>query len=310
MGSVVEFERVSKAFAGKSALNDLSFEVPSQSIYGFIGPNGSGKTTTLRVMLHLLRPDTGQVEVLGDRGWRAANDRIGYLPEERGLYRKMTVGRQLAYFGRLKGVGGSALRAGIDTWLERMELGDWKGKKIETLSKGMVQKLQFIVSVLNQPYLLILDEPFSGLDPVNLEVIRDAILELRSAGTTVILSTHDMAIAERLCDRVMMIFKGDKVLDGSLESIRNQFRENTVKVHFEGGNQLQDLRLSGVDSCRIQGNYAEFQVSGDTQVMLRELAERARILHFEVSRPSLHDIFVSIVRSAGQCPESAHEKGL
>ncbi len=162
MGSVVEFERVSKAFAGKSALNDLSFEVPSQSIYGFIGPNGSGKTTTLRVMLHLLRPDTGQVEVLGDRGWRAANDRIGYLPEERGLYRKMTVGRQLAYFGRLKGVGGSALRAGIDTWLERMELGDWKGKKIETLSKGMVQKLQFIVSVLNQPDLLILDGNYPG----------------------------------------------------------------------------------------------------------------------------------------------------
>ena len=308
MGSpVVEFVRVSKAFAGKSALNDLSFEVPSQSIYGFIGPNGSGKTTTLRVMLHLLRPDSGQVEVLGDRGWRAANDRIGYLPEERGLYRKMTVGRQLAYFGRLKDVGGSALRAGVDTWLERMELGDWKLKKIETLSKGMVQKLQFIVSVLNQPDLLILDEPFSGLDPVNLEVIRDAILDLRSAGTTVILSTHDMAIAERLCDRVMMIFKGDKVLDGSLESIRDQFRENTVKVQFEEGIQVQDLSLPGVDSYRIQGNYAEFQVSGDTQVMLRELAERARILHFEVSRPSLHDIFVSIVRSAGQRPESAHE---
>ena len=308
MGSaVVEFERVSKTFAGKSALKDLSFEVPSQSIYGFIGPNGSGKTTTLRVMLHLLRPDSGQVEVLGDRGWRAANDRIGYLPEERGLYRKMTVGRQLAYFGSLKGVGGSALRAGIDSWLERMELGDWKRKKIETLSKGMVQKLQFIVSVLNQPDLLILDEPFSGLDPVNLEVIRDAILDLRSAGTTVILSTHDMAIAERLCDRVMMIFKGDKVLDGSLGSIRDQFRENTVKVHFEEGIHVQDLSLPGVDSCRILGNYAEFQVSGDTQVMLRELAERARILHFEVSRPSLHDIFVSIVRSAGRRPESAHE---
>ena len=219
----------------------------------------------------------------------------------------MTVGRQLAYFGRLKGVGGSALRAGIDTWLERMELGDWKLKKIETLSKGMVQKLQFIVSVLNQPDLLILDEPFSGLDPVNLEVIRDAILDLRSAGTTVILSTHDMAIAERLCDRVMMIFKGDKVLDGSLGSIRDQFRENTVKVHFEEGIQVQDFSLPGVDSCRIQGNYAEFQVSGDTQVMLRELAERARILHFEVGRPSLHDIFVSIVRSAGRRPESAHE---
>ena len=197
-------------------MRDLSLQVPRGSIYGFIGPNGSGKTTTIRMILHIPLPDRGKIEVLGKEGTRAANDAVGYLPEERGLYKKMTVNRLLRYYASLKGMQRSRARAAIDEWLDRFELTQWRDKKIESLSKGMAQKVQFISTVIARPELLILDEPFSGLDPVNASVIREAVLELNAAGTTVIFSTHDMSAAEELCDFVFMIYRGDKVLDLSL----------------------------------------------------------------------------------------------
>ena len=228
MPPAVRLTDITKTFGDHTAVSELSLDVPPGALYGFIGPNGSGKTTTLRMILHIIAPDRGSLEVLGSSATRASNDRVGYLPEERGLYKKMTVRQLLEYYGTLKGMSPHAARGAMDGWLERFELGDWRSAKVESLSKGMSQKVQFISTVLAKPELLILDEPFSGLDPVNLEVVRGAILELAQNGTTVIFSTHDMTVAEQICDHIFMIFKGRKVLDGSMD----QIKPSTVKTRF------------------------------------------------------------------------------
>jgi len=299
----VRLTDVQKSFGDHVAVQGLSLEVPRGSLYGFIGPNGSGKTTTIRTILHILAPDSGKVEVLGESGTRAANDRIGYLPEERGLYKKMTVRRLLAYYAALKGMGAGEARVEMDRWLERLELSEWRDAKIEALSKGMSQKIQFISTVISRPELIILDEPFSGLDPVNLELLRGAILELVESGSTVIFSTHDMTVAEQLCDNVVMIFKGDKVLDGTLEEIYTQYGQDTLRVRTDAGVAL--LRgLPGVSQVLDLGRYQEIRLDGgDPQELLRALAERTRVRHFEETRPTLHDIFIRI---AG--PEAAEEE--
>jgi ABC-2 type transport system ATP-binding protein len=284
---------VTKTFGKVKAVDDLSLEVPSGSIYGFIGPNGSGKTTTLRMILHIFHPDQGQIQVLGENTTRAANDWIGYLPEERGLYKKMTVRRVLAYYSALKGFNGAASRQAIDSWLERMELSKWANRKVEELSKGMAQKIQFIAAIVANPRLLILDEPFSGLDPVNLEVLRSAILDLRQKGVTVIFSTHDMNMAEKMCDFIFMIFCGRKVLDGTLDTIQSQYGKDTIRLRVQGGGE--HLRnLQGIRSMRDLGHYQEVQYEGDSQDLLKALTARTRVELFEVTRPSLHDIFVRI----------------
>jgi ABC-2 type transport system ATP-binding protein len=229
MGAVVtdaiRLEAVTKSFGSHVAVDALSFRMPRGAICGFIGPNGSGKTTTLRLLLDLLRPDRGRIEVLGETALARVRDRIGYLPEERGLYKRMTVRALLEYFGRLKGATREALGPRIDQWLARMELGAWGARKVESLSRGMAQKLQFVAAVVSEPELLVLDEPLSGLDPVNVEVVSEAVRDLRASGTTILLSTHDMAAAERLCDRICMILRGRKVLDGSLDEIRASARQ-------------------------------------------------------------------------------------
>ncbi len=295
---------VSKSFGGHTAVDRLSLSVPRGSLYGFIGPNGSGKTTTLRMIMRILLPDRGEIEVLGRHDTRAARDRIGYLPEERGLYKKMTVRRLLRYYGLLKGASSPALDQALDEWVGRMGLSEWVDKKIDALSKGMAQKVQFIAAVVSGPELLILDEPFSGLDPVNAEVLKDAVLALRRAGTTVVFSTHDMAMAERLCDRIFMIFRGRKVLDGTLDEIQSDYGLDTVRVRTEAGPSALE-GLGEVEDVNDRGNLQEVRWRGDPQDLLHALAARTSVYHFEVARPSLHDIFVRI--AAPEPMEAIHE---
>jgi len=295
MHPAIRLEDVRKRFNGVTAVDGLTLAVPQGSIYGFIGPNGSGKTTTLRMIMRILLPDAGGIEVLGSADTRAARDRVSYLPEERGLYKKMTVRRLLRYYGQLKGRTVSELDPVIDDWMARLEMQGWGDKKIETLSKGMSQKVQFVGAVVARPDLLILDEPFSGLDPVNAEALKDAVLEMRRRGATVVFSTHDMSTAERMCDRICMIFRGRKVLDGTLEEIQAQYGFDTVRVRTAGGAAALD-GLPDVQSVNDYGQLQEVRVGGDPQAFLRALAARTAVQQFEITRPSLHDIFVRIAR--------------
>jgi ABC-2 type transport system ATP-binding protein len=294
-GDAVAIRGVTKKFGDYTAVDDLTLTVPRGSVYGFIGPNGSGKTTTLRMTMNIILPDAGEIIVLGERTTAAARDRVSYLPEERGLYKKMSVRDLLRYYGRLKSVPRAKLDGAIDHWLDRMQIADRAGLKIESLSKGQAQKVQFISAVVSEPELLILDEPFSGLDPVNAEVLKDAVLALRDRGTTIVFSTHDMATAERLCDRIFMIFRGKKVLDGTLAEIQEQYGADTIRVRTDGGRALLD-GMPGVDRVVDQGNLQEVRVTGDPQLFLKALVARTVVHQFEVAQPSLHDIFVRIAQ--------------
>ena len=296
--NAVEIDHVTKTFGQHVAVDDLSLVVPTGTVYGFIGPNGSGKTTTLRMIMRILHPDRGDIRVLGENVLGAANDRVGYLPEERGLYKTMKVRDILRFYAELKGFRDS--RAAIDGWLARLGLADWAGKKVEALSKGMAQKVQFIAAVIARPQLVLLDEPFSGLDPVNAEVLREEILNLRRDGTTVIFSTHDMSVAEKLCDFIFMIYKGRKVLDGTLESIQDAYGSDTVRVLLEGRPELDGLpRVARVTDF---GRWQELRLEpgADPQQLLGLLMERGQVRHFELSRPTLQDIFVRIARPAAE----------
>jgi ABC-2 type transport system ATP-binding protein len=295
MTEAIVLRGVTKRFNGTTAVDDLSLAVPVGSIYGFIGPNGSGKTTTLRMIMNILLPDHGEIEVLGSRDTAAARDRVSYLPEERGLYKKMTIRRLLRYYGRLKGATRASVDAAIDEWMPQMELHGVLDRHIETLSKGMSQKVQFVAAVVSSPSLLILDEPFSGLDPVNAQVLKNAVLQIRRRGTTVVFSTHDMSTAEKMCDRIFMIFRGRKVLDGTLENIQNQYGADTVRIRTSHGVAALD-GVPEVESVNDFGQLQEVRLNGDPQTFLSRLAGRTSIYHFEVARPSLADIFMRIAK--------------
>ena len=301
MTDAIAIRGVTKSYDATVAVDGLSLTVPEGSIYGFIGPNGSGKSTTIRMIMRILLPDRGDIEVLGGRSPSAARDRVGYLPEERGLYKRMTVGRVLEYFGKLKGARQPGLGRDIDGWLGRMGLAAWADKRVDALSKGMAQKVQFIAAAVARPSLLILDEPFSGLDPVNADVLRDAVLDLRRGGTTIVFSTHDMPAAEKLCDRIFMIFKGKKVLDGSLDEIQSAYGHDTVVVRTVGGRLVLE-GLPGVEAVTDHGNEQEVRLApgSDPQAFLRALATTTTVQRFEIVRPSLHDIFVRIARPEEQ----------
>jgi len=293
--NIVEIENVTKTFGQHVAVNALSLAVPRGSIYGFIGPNGSGKTTTLRMIMRIYHPDPGSgvIRVLDQSASASADDRVGYLPEERGLYKRMKVREILRFYAELKGRRDAA--GLIPGWLDKMGLAEWSEKKIDALSKGMAQKVQFIAAVISKPELVILDEPFTGLDPVNANVLREAVLELRKNGTTVIFSTHDMSVAEKMCDFIFMIYKGNKVLDGTLESIQDRYGSDTIRVRVEG-NGFDPHSLPGVDKVTDFGRLQELRMTAniDPQAVLAELMKRGRVMHFEQTRPSLHDIFVRI----------------
>ncbi|MBI5202540.1 MAG: ATP-binding cassette domain-containing protein [Elusimicrobia bacterium] len=289
---VLRLESVQKGFDGNVAVRDLSWSIPEGSVYGLIGPNGSGKTTTIRMILDIFPPDEGRISLFGRKPDASTRDRVGYLPEERGLYKRMRVKDMLGYLGRLKGERGAALSGAIATWLERFGLSSWADRPVEDLSKGMQQKVQFIGTVLHDPKLLILDEPFSGLDPISADLLKDAVLELKKGGATIIFSTHAMEAAEKLCDSVLMLHRGDKVLDGTLESIRAEHGAQAVTLDYEGDGAALKA-LSGVDSINDYGKHAELTLAAgtDAQELLRGLLGKLRIHRFESRRSSLHEIF-------------------
>lgn len=303
MTNAIELTEVTKRFGNHTAVDSLNLSVPEGAIYGFIGPNGSGKTTTLRMILRIFQPDQGTVRVLGEIQGKAADHRLGYLPEERGLYKRMRVREILRYYARLKGF--YQCDAEIDRWLVRFDAAEWANKKIDALSKGMAQKIQFIASVVARPKLVILDEPFSGLDPVNLESLKDAVLKLREMGTTIVFSTHDMDMAERMCDTIFMIYQGKKVLDGSLDRIQAEYPANLVRCRVDefpadgGNNEFGEPpvpALEGVSDVTFDGRYHQLTLDDPqrAQSLLQQLAAQRRVSHFEVVKPSLHDIFVQI----------------
>ena len=291
--NVVNITDVTKTYGNHTAVSGLSLSVPAGSLYGFIGPNGSGKTTTIRMILRIIHQDRGEIEVLGNASASAANDHLGYLPEERGLYKKISVRRMLMYYASLKGMSRGDATDAIRLWLDRYELTPWASKKIETLSKGMTQKVQFIASIIARPKLLILDEPFSGLDPVNTEAIRSTILELQKGGSTIIFSTHDMSVAEKMCDFVFMIYKGNKVLDGTLDQIKSEYGDDSIRLRWSGSTSELEA-MPEVRRVIDMGSYQELQCNSDPQQLLKHLVSQGSVQLFEISDPSLHDIFIRI----------------
>ncbi len=291
-------EDVTKRYGDFTAVEDLSFEVKAGRVFGFLGPNGAGKTTTIRMIVGITIPDEGTVELFGERISNETQNRIGYLPEERGLYKKMKVQDQLRYFAALKGVSQTEADKRIDYWLERMKLADWKKKKTTDLSKGMSQKIQFISTVLHNPDLLILDEPFSGLDPVNVEFMIEVVAELKAQGKTIIFSTHLMETAERLCDDIILINKSRKVIGGTLREVKASFGKNLIALRAAGGESvLEDKTLVAKVTEHADEKEIELAENADAQFLLKKLIENGAIISkFEQVEPSLNDIFIEKVK--------------
>ncbi|HEX6371750.1 MAG TPA: ATP-binding cassette domain-containing protein [Longimicrobium sp.] len=315
MSNALLLDGVSKSYASHNAVTNLSLSVPTGTIYGILGPNGAGKSTTLRMVMNIIIRDAGKISLLGadperDRG---VLRRIGFLPEERGLYRKMKVTDVIVFFGELKGMQARDARREGDRWIERMGLCEWRNAKVEMLSKGMQQKVQFITTVVHDPELLILDEPHSGLDPVNQEVLRDTILDWGRRGRTVLFSTHNMAAAEELCEHVCIIAGGSKVLDGRLRDIRRANRGTRYRVEFEGASESADRFMTTSRHGRAERHGEGWRIelpTADPRALLDELNRLdVPLSRFEHEQPSLHEIFVSRVGDAAtphRRPEVAH----
>ncbi|MCB9883457.1 MAG: ATP-binding cassette domain-containing protein [Planctomycetes bacterium] len=304
MDHALELESVTKRFGSYVAVDSLSFRVPKGTIFGFLGPNGSGKTTTMRMIMSIFYPDAGRITVLGHPRSEEVKDRLGYLPEEKGLYKKMKTGEIIAYFGMLKGLDKGIALERARQLLTKYGLGDWYDKKCETMSKGMGQKVQLLGTLIHDPELVILDEPFSGLDPVNMEVMRDTILDIKRQGKTVIFSTHVMAQAEEICDRIFLIFKGQKKLEGSLSEIKAG-GPRAIKLDYVGdGSFLKTMPI--IDRVNDAGQSAEIYLREgiDPQAFLQEIVGRVQIRRFDLREPSLHEIYV---RTVG--PEAAIVEG-
>ncbi|MEW6252482.1 MAG: ATP-binding cassette domain-containing protein [Planctomycetota bacterium] len=311
MSEALVLEGVTKRYGKFTAVDDFYMRMPAGEVLGFLGPNGAGKTTTLRMIMSIIYPDSGRITVLGRPRAADVKDRIGYLPEERGLYRKMTVQDTLAYFGRLKGLRGSSLNRAIDASLAGIGLSEWRRKRVEALSKGMSQKLQFVTAVMHQPDLLILDEPFSGLDPLNVDLLERIIADLRQAGATVIFSTHQMNQAERLCDRIVLINRGRKVVDGTVNEVRAQFADRIAVLDAEG--DLRPLaRAPGVSRAHLTAGHARLELTdgADPNAVLQLAMQTARVLRFELVRPDLQEIFVRLVGGNGAGPENGAQHTL
>ena len=297
----IRLSGVSKAYSGHVAVQDLSLSVPRGGAFGLLGPNGAGKTTTLRMIMNVLGPDSGTIEILGQPATQHSRDRIGYMPEERGLYPRMVVEEQLLFFAELKGVPRKEAARRLLPWLERLGLMEWRHRKLNELSKGMQQKAQFIATVLHEPDILILDEPLSGLDPVAVNLMRDVFLDLRRRGKTVVLSSHQMETVERLCDAIALIHHGRKVLEGPVSEVKSRHGKNTIVLSYEGDGAFL-AGLPGVQKVSDFGRYVEIRMAdgADPQAHPARGGGRLRVSRFEVVEPSLHDIFVEKVTAAGE----------
>lgn len=290
----VRLDHVTKRFGEFTAVGELSLDVHAGRIYGLLGPNGAGKTTSIRMIVNITAPDSGSVELFGRRITAELQDRIGYLPEERGLYRKMRIGEQIRFFAELKNVKGAEVDRRMEFWLARLKLSEWKNKNAVELSKGMQQKVQFITAILHDPDLLILDEPFSGLDPINVELLKEIILGLKAAGKTIIFSTHQMEVAEKICDDICLLNRSRKVLDGRLRELKKSFGRNAVALRVEGGNDvLSDASLIS----KLERHSDEIEVllapgAGAQDLLKRLVTSGAVVTKFEMIEPSLNDIFI------------------
>lgn len=305
MKNLLVAQNVSKSYGDYKAINDLSIEVPAQNIFGLLGPNGAGKTTFIRIINQITMPDTGKILLDGEPLQPIDVQHIGYLPEERGLYKSMKVGEQVLYLAQLKGLSKKEATKRLNYWFERLEIGDWWNKKIQELSKGMAQKIQFIVTVIHQPKLLIFDEPFSGFDPVNANLIKDQILQLKEDGATILFSTHRMESVEELCDYMALIHKSNKILDGKVSDIKKDFRSNTYEVGISPRKQQEfigDLKQhfevtpahyhSIHDDTKLHIKIPDHSNAND---LLHHLISLGEVNHFVEVIPSVNDIFIKTV---------------
>ena len=304
MEPILEVKNINKQYANHVALKDVSIIVEPQKIFGLLGPNGAGKTSLIRIINQITGPDSGQVLFNGEHLSPKHVDFIGYLPEERGLYKKMSVGEQVMYLAQLKGLKKADAKAKLNAWFKKFEIESWWDKKVEELSKGMQQKVQFIVTVLHEPKLLILDEPFSGFDPINAQLIKNEILELSEKGSTIIFSTHNMGSVEELCDNIALINKAEKILDGSVKEIRQTYKSNTYNISFKGN--LLGFTNALWAGAELLDKKSDDDVHTVTVKMLRQnkpndllqaVLANAEILSFNEIVPSMNDIFISVVEN-------------
>ena len=303
--AALRVENVTKRFGDFTAVENLSFEVGRGRVFGFLGPNGAGKTTTIRMIVGITAPDDGTIDLFGERMSAELQNRIGYLPEERGLYKKMKIVDQLRYFAALKGLPTRDADRRIDRWLERMNLAEWKNKKTTDLSKGMQQKIQFISTVLHDPDLLILDEPFSGLDPINVEFMIDVMAEFKAQNKTIIFSTHLMETAERLCNDILLNNKSKKIVAGSLREVKEAHGKNLISLRATGGEAvIYDESLVARVTEHADERQIELAENADAQVLLKRLVEAgAKVTKFEAVEPSLNDIFIDQIGGASDAAE-------
>jgi ABC-2 type transport system ATP-binding protein len=292
---VVELTGVTKAYQNKVAVDHLSLSIEAGQMFGLLGPNGAGKTSSIRMMMGITMPDSGRVELFGRPFGRASLDRVGYLPEERGLYKKMNVLDQLVFFGQLHGLSAEEARKRAIDWATRLEIADSLDKKTQELSKGMQQKIQFIATLLHDPGLVVMDEPFSGLDPVNAVLLQDALLDLKSRGKAILFSTHRMDQVEKLCDSICLIDHGVAVLSGKVREIKSRYERDRVVVEFEGSDEF--LKSEEIAEATNYSGHAEIKLKphGDSQKLLHLAASMATIYRFELVEPSLEEIFIQMV---------------
>ncbi|MBN2245880.1 MAG: ATP-binding cassette domain-containing protein [Candidatus Aminicenantes bacterium] len=294
--NILEIRNITKSYGSFYAVKNLSFDIKKGLIYGLLGPNGAGKTTTIRMIMNIIVPDNGDIKVFGQNMDEVLKAKIGYLPEDRGLYPKMRVGEVLQFLAELKGMEKKPALEKIDYWLNRLDLSEWRMKKVEELSKGMQQKIQFIATVIHDPDLIILDEPFGGLDPVNTKLLKDIMLAIKARGGTIIFSTHRMEQVEMICDEICLINKAEKVLEGSLSQLKKQYGKNSVVLEYEGkADFIYDL--PEIESIDDYGKYMEIRLKEreNPQDLLLKVVNQLRINKFEVKEPTLNAIFIDQV---------------